>query len=166
MPIGHALASFLLALVLSAGTALAQPRAEAQNAPADMATDARDPAAIITALYESYENDDPEAGAWDMTPELAGLMTRASELPDATENGYLEFDPIIDGQDWDISDLSVTVVTPPANGAAVIRAQFKNLGEAKDVTFDMKEVNGTWLIDNIRYPSWNLRGQLAESGIT
>lgn len=106
--------------------------------------------APVRALYERYaasQRIDPLARWAAVTPELrAALTTGASTL---------DFDPVVDGQDWQLGP-----VTTEAAASGVI-ARFDNEGEPKIVVYDLAEENGAWKIANIRSPGrWDLMERL------
>ncbi len=60
----------------------------------------------------------------------------------------LDFDPIVNGQDYEITDLHVT----PKGGTekdAVAEVTFKNFGEPVTLTYDLVLQDSAWRIDNI-----------------
>lgn len=127
-----------------------------------------DPVATVQALYAPYlENRNPpplrEAAPW--TPELRSLLQRAEELNRQSGEMVIDFDPIIDGQDWSIDAVAVTLAEPPHDGKAVVAARFTNLGAEVEVRYDLVETGGGWLVDNIRTQNWSLRGILASARI-
>lgn len=121
--------------------------------------------AEITALYQPYLKHGGEPPAWyqalPMTPELAALVARDQQQAQG-EVGAIDGDPIIDAQDWQLSDLAVAADAPPANGHLVVTAHFKNLDQTTDVHFDMVEraSDHTWLVDNVRSANTDLRALL------
>ncbi|HRE42658.1 MAG TPA: DUF3828 domain-containing protein, partial [Terricaulis sp.] len=84
---------------------------------------------------------------------LEGLETRVIE----EEAPILDFDPLIDAQDWQLSDVSAeTESVTPASHASV-RARFSNSGEARELTYDLIWEDDRWKVDNVRGPEWDLR---------
>lgn len=88
-----------------------------------------DAEALIEQIYEGYvggrEADALGAGASDVfTLELAERVEAAS----------FEFDPIVDGQDYDIDALRFLAVGE-SDDTVVIDAAFQNFGEPKRVRF-------------------------------
>lgn len=129
-----------------------------------------DPAATVEALYEPYlENRTagPLRESAPLTEELRALMRRAEEASNASGEpmAAVDFNPIIDGQDWELSDVSVELVAPPADGRAQVRANFQNFGEDVALTYDLRDQDGGWRIDNISGKNWTLRQLLADEGI-
>lgn len=130
-----------------------------------------DPVGMVQALYEPYlsnQNPKPFLDAAPLTPELRDMMKTAQEQ--AHERGeptaVVDFDPIIDGQDWELSDLTVELVEPAQDDSAQVRARFKNMGEDVSLTYDLVRQGGGWRIDNIEGANWTLRQLLADAGVS
>jgi len=126
-----------------------------------------DPVAAIQPIYEPYVEDrNPpallDAAPW--TPQMRDLLQRAREQSRGAEP-VIDFDPLIDGQDWDIDAVSVTLTQPPADGRAEVAATFNNAGEETRILYDMVEADGGWRVDNVRTENWSLREILASAGI-
>jgi hypothetical protein len=127
-----------------------------------------DPVATIQPLYAPYiENRNPpallDAAPW--TPQLRALLQQAREAERDRGEPIIDFSPLIDGQDWEIASVSVTLTSPPADGRAEVTAHFNNLGSDTRVIYDMVEAGGGWRVDNVRTDHWTLRALLAEAGI-
>jgi Protein of unknown function (DUF3828) len=130
-----------------------------------------DPVSAVAPLYERYVAKQNPPGLLELAPwtrELRGLLSRAGELSEQRNepNAVVDFDPIVDGQDWEISDVEVTLAAPPADGRAEVVARFKNFGQPVQLTYEMREEDGGWRVDNIRGAHWTLRQMLADLGIT
>ena len=69
----------------------------------------------------------------------------------------LDFDPLIDAQDYQLSDLNVTTDSVVENSHATVRANFVNAGAMSEVVYDLVWENGGWRVDNIRTSRWDLR---------
>jgi hypothetical protein len=69
----------------------------------------------------------------------------------------LDFDPLIDAQDYQLSDLNVTTDAVVENSHATVRASFNNNGQPAEVLYDLIWENGAWRVDNIRTSNWDLR---------
>ena len=116
---------------------------------------------VVRALYAPYlaGGDTP---AWfvaaPMTAELRALYNRANSAN--AGDAIIDADPIIAAQDFQLSDLAVSLEAPPAHGRAVVTARFKNMGADSQVHYDMIENGGAWQIDNIRSGESDLRAEL------
>ena len=123
------------------------------------------PVPIIRSLYQPYLARNENTPAWyramPMTPELAALVAQDQRNAHG-EVGAIDADPIIAAQDFELSNLTVALDAPPANGHAVVTAHFNNLGEATEVHFDMvqRPADHNWLVDNVRSGDSNLRAEL------
>jgi hypothetical protein len=88
-----------------------------------------------------------------LTPELGALLLRKmkadakkkDEVPD------LDGDPFIDAQDWVITELTINVADKGPDEATGT-VSFKNQGDAKTITLDLKKTKVGWRIDDIRWP--------------
>lgn len=134
-------------------------------------TPGADPVATVEPLYAPYlANENPksllESAPW--TTELRGLLERAIDLSEQRNEplSVNDFDPIVDAQDWQITDLTVELTKPPEDGRAEVVAHFKNYDEDVAVTYDLREEGGGWRVDNMSTPNWSLRQMLADLGIT
>ena len=108
--------------------------------------------APVRALYERYaasQRIDPLARWAEVTPELRAALTAGA--------GALDFDPVVDGQDWQLGPVSTEAA------ASGVIARFDNEGEPKIVVYDLAEKDGAWQIANIRAPGrWDLMQRLRQ----
>jgi hypothetical protein len=130
-----------------------------------------DPVGTVQALYDPYlsnQNPKPFLDAAPLTSELHDMMKTAQEQASARGEPtvVVDFDPIIDGQDWELSDLNVELVEPAQAESAQVRARFKNMGEDVALTYDLVRQGGGWRIDNIEGANWTLRQLLADAGVS
>lgn len=106
----------------------------------------------VRALYAVYQNTRPEDvadwGAFRSTA-LAARYATLADLQTRNDDPILDFDPIVGGQDWTISDLSFTEKAGASATNRIVTATFKNNGEDRTIQFDMIEENGAWKVDNI-----------------
>ncbi len=122
-----------------------------------------DPVTLITALYRSYT----DIGQGDNTmPGLPGVYSkRLQALVDKDEKetpegevGRLDWDVVVDGQDWELTALKIMPVSQDA-AQAEIRASFKNFGEPRDILYSLVREDGHWRIDDIQEtlkPRWTM----------
>lgn len=124
--------------------------------------------APVKVLYEHYAISSlrnpiqPLASFETVTPDFAALLRKAAERARSPEGPVLGFDPVVDGQDFQMQD----VTYQPVANAVIVR--FTNFGASKTLIYDMVQQSGVWKIDNIRKPGgdgWSVRGALAEAGI-
>ncbi len=110
------------------------------------------PDALLQAFYAQYLADDADADFSDETEfRSSGLQALydadAEQTPDG-EMGALDFDPYIDGQDWDITDLEIGAAGIAGDYASV-EVRFNNLGEAQVLHYDLAREDGGWKIDDV-----------------
>lgn len=119
-----------------------------------------DPVQTVQALYQPYLAeaatlpDLENVAPW--TEDMEPLLARAAD----SEYG-LGFDPVIDGQDFEIANLEVALEGPADDRATTVRADFTNLGEATTVYFDMVRADDGWRVRDVHTDQWALRGLLA-----
>jgi hypothetical protein len=145
----------------AAGLLAACSRQEAETAAPAEAPLASDPAAAARPLYDPYfveggqfpefRNQAPWSAA--MWAQLEAMVARS----EAIEAPILDFDPLIDAQDYQLSNLNVTTDAVVENSHATVRASFTNGTRPTEVIYDMVWEGGAWRVDNIRTATWDLR---------
>ncbi len=153
---------FVIAVVAAVLAACSQ---QPQGEDAGSAAAGPDPAQVIRPLYDPYLTENAVMPEFrDMAPwssslwaELEAMSARAI----ANEEPTLDFDPLIDAQDYQLSDLNVTTDAVVENSHATVRASFTNLGEPTEVLYDLVWENDAWRVDNIRTANWDLRRMAA-----
>jgi hypothetical protein len=124
-----------------------------------------DPVSTVEAVYAPYVAHAANPPALDnaapWTADLAALIEAAEGV-----EGGLGFDPIIDGQDYEVAGLQIAAADGAAAGQAVVDARFTNLGDEVTVTYDLVQENGGWRVQDVRTEDWTLRGALASIGVT
>lgn len=70
------------------------------------------------------------------------------------EIGAIDFDPLYDGQDFEIKNFAVGK-SDTKGETATVPANFTNYGEKRTVTFALKRVADNWKIDDIKYLEGN-----------
>jgi hypothetical protein len=88
-----------------------------------------------------------------LTPELGKLLLdkmkadakKTDEVPD------LDGDPYVAAQEWKLTELVVAVAEAGPDQAIGI-VTFKNEGEPKKITLDLKKTKAGWRIDDIHWP--------------
>ena len=118
-----------------------------------LAVDFTSPKAVVEALYEPYfqpyESFDYQL--LDATPlQSAGLNALfAKDREEAGEGiGRIDFDPYINGQDFQVTDLAVGEPVY-AGGRAVVGVTFKNFEQPQDMGFLLVKEGEAWKIDNM-----------------
>jgi hypothetical protein len=122
-----------------------------------------DPEALITAIYQTYTDIAPGE---DGTPNVEGVYSERlqalidkdqKETPEG-EFGRMDWDPFVDGQDWQLTELKIAPVSKEATQAEV-RATFKNFGVPRDLRYTLVLEDGHWRIDDIQEtlkPRWTM----------
>jgi hypothetical protein len=152
----HAAASFALAVIIATGLAACGP---AQPPSGPTATQDTPAIAAVRALYEVYNKASigPRGQEVDWSAmRSTKLAARFAALPAkqlASEEPILDFDPVVAGQDWAITELQLSEKDGGAANRKVVTATFKNSEEPRTVMFDMVEDGGAWKVDNIRAPA-------------
>jgi hypothetical protein len=135
----------LHAFRIAAATAAVLLAVAARADPGDPAAFARDLYALpnlwadVTADVESREKY--------LAPALAALVVANGEVE---EFNRLDYDPLTDNQDFELTDLEILVVEADGNRASV-QVDFRNFGEAVSLTLELEASGDTWRLANIRY---------------
>jgi hypothetical protein len=152
--------TLILTGAAAALAACTPPTQEKTDAPADAAT-GPDPADVIRPLYDRYLTpnaqfpDFREQAPWSASlwAQLEAMARRSEQINEP----ILDFDPLIDAQDYQLSDLNVATEALAQNSHATVRATFNNAGRPAEVVYDLIWEGGGWKVDNIRSSQWDLR---------
>lgn len=118
--------------------------------------------AVVRGVYDNSRSvSDPPAirRRW-MAPILARQMALADDLSARAGFPILDFDPIVDGQDSDLSNFSYE--TRLTEGGAETEVRFRNFGEPIRLTYRLIETSEGWRVADIvsvrptREQSWRL----------
>jgi hypothetical protein len=110
------------------------------------------PKALLDALYTPYKSgDDFNWDNWDeaqfRSKALNALFDKDAKEANG-EVGRLDFDPYIDGQDYQVTELKFHDAVVTGNTAKV-EVTFKNFDTAEDLMFSLvKEADG-WKVDDV-----------------
>ncbi len=150
--------------------ACSPPASGPTQAPADTGASraVTDPAAVVSGLYAPYIGTDveppslDEAAPWSaqMAADIAAMRARTA----AGDGPTLDFDPIIDAQDFQLSRISATTDAVVEGSHAVVRARFTNIGEQHEILYDLVWENDRWKVDNIRTSEWDMRTIMTTPG--
>jgi hypothetical protein len=163
----RALAPILfLLLALGAPAAMAEDDAE----PAAKTETESGPVAFIAALYKSYTDigpgEDGEPGLPGMySKRLQALIDKDEAETPAGEVGRMDWDPFVDGQDWEVTGLKILQVYQ-SGGEARVRAVFANFGEPRNIVFNLVREDGKWRVDDIAEtlkPRWTMSKILTDA---
>jgi hypothetical protein len=112
-----------------------------------------DPKAVIEALYTPYRGsyDDFNWRRWDETQLYSkGLnaLFEADRVEANGEIGRIDFDPWINGQDYDVSALEIG--DPEISGdTATVAVDFKNFDTEQNASVTLVLEDGKWKVDDI-----------------
>ncbi len=144
------------ALVIGALVLAACSRQQAKTPESDTSASAGpDPADAIRAIYAPYMEQGGAPRLLDAAPWSTDLRARLAA--GQSQAPLLDFDPIVNAQDYELSALAVTTEGIVAGSHATVRAHFVNLGSEDEVLFDVVWEGGAWRVDNIRTAAWDLR---------
>lgn len=115
--------------------------------------DYTDPRTVVAAAYEPYLEDDFDWGDYDASAlrsqELNALYVRdARESEAAGEIGRLDFDPLINGQDYQLTGLAIGDAAVTGK-TAIVPVTFDNLGAAVVLEIHLVEEHYGWSIDDV-----------------
>ena len=124
------------------------------------------PHAFLLAIYKQYVGKNAGGVKLDydsdylryFTPEMSKIIV--DDGAKAEKNGdvpTLDGDPFVGHQDWDISNLKITV-DDKATDKTTGTVTFKDIGKPETITVDLVKVNGAWRIDDVHWAEDSLRG--------
>lgn len=106
-----------------------------------------DPDDVVESVYDLYKDretpgilSDPKLASQYLTARLAQLV--------ASHGGRVGFDPVVDGREWELSDIEVEEKGQRGD-IMVVEANFVNGGETKRVGYALVFEDGAWRIDDI-----------------
>lgn len=155
----------LLGFAAMAALAACQREPETVEAPPEADASApraiTDPAMVVRQFYDPYLVPDgqipplAEAAPWStqMAADLDAMFARSQ----AQGEPILDFDPTIDAQDYQLSDVRTTTDSIVENSHATVRASFTNSGQPEEVLYDLVWQGDRWKVDNVRTAEWDLR---------
>jgi hypothetical protein len=117
-----------------------------------------EPAATIRAIYKQYEGPAVPKHRNDIYSARLQKLMAADKKRAKGEAGRLDFDPFVNGQDWEITKVVVTE-TERKGDRATVRAKFVNSDEPQDIEFQLVRGQQRWQIDEMtshREPRWTL----------
>jgi hypothetical protein len=149
------------AIVLGAAAVAALAACTRQQNAETEAPPAPDPAAVVRAIYEPYLTEGAQFPDFrDQAPWSADLwrqLEAMTERSNALNAPILDFDPAIDAQDAELTNLNIATDSVVENSHATVRATFTNMGRPTEIVYDLIWENGGWRVDNIRTSAWDLR---------
>lgn len=121
---------------------------------------------FVTAIYDAYKGKNGNGVALNdartirryFEPSLATLLAKdQSGAARRNEVGKLDFDPFVDGQDWDITTVNIAM-TDAAADRTTATVDLNNFGKPSTVVLDLTKVKNDWRINDI---TWNHDGKTA-----
>jgi hypothetical protein len=132
------------------------------------------PDALVRGLYRPYSKAGAEPSATRAvrryaSKRLGALLAREEQcVKKSGEQCSLDFDFIVNGQDFEIADLTIAPAAIAGDEASVV-ATFRNLGTANEIVYSFVRQGGDWRLDDVeaRAPKesrWTLSKLLALRG--
>jgi hypothetical protein len=115
--------------------------------------------AFVSKIYETYKGKSSKGYSIEneadirrtFEPSLAALIIKDEKAAaKRKEAPALEFDPFVDGQEWELSALNIAVSDTPPN-KAVATVSFKNFGLPTKIVLSLVKAKSDWLIANITW---------------
>lgn len=109
-----------------------------------------DPRAMLEAFYAPYlaDGEFPDNENSFRSDALNALFEADEERTAPGELGALDFDPYINGQDYQISDLEIGEPAIEGDRATVL-VTFDNFDQPNEITYDLVNEHGGWRIDDV-----------------
>jgi hypothetical protein len=123
-----------------------------------------DPKGLIAHAYAPYR----AGGFYDeltelFSPTLRQLWDDMAARSDAADMPIIDFDPLVNGQDFELADLVIS--DPAVNGdTATVAVSFLNFGDPQELRFTLVRRAEGWKIDDIETigeETWRLSELLA-----
>jgi hypothetical protein len=133
---------------------------------APVAAQEPNPKTFVEGIYQRYlgkntpglDLNTREALQLYFTPALVDLIDKdAKEAEKLQEAPLLNGDPFVDAQDWEITDVMVSVQESAADRASAT-ASFSNFGKAQNVRLNLQLTPKGWRVDDIFWSEGSLRG--------
>jgi hypothetical protein len=114
---------------------------------------------FVTRIYDAYKGKNSKGISIEteaairsyFEPSLAALIIKdEKDAAKRKEVPTLEFDPFIDGQEWELSDVNIAVSDASPN-KAVATVSFKNFGLPTKIVLQLVKTKNDWQIVNITW---------------
>jgi hypothetical protein len=120
------------------------------------------PEALLEAFYAPYLADEiPEDQEQFFSAALDGLFKADAKNTPAGEIGAIDFDPFINGQDFNISELEIGE-PEIEDGTATVDVSFNNFDQPNVLTYDLVLEDGGWRIDDVAGENGDFTYRLTE----
>lgn len=118
------------------------------------------PTGVVQALYAAHARSFAKRGPGVMQNVQAAQRYFTPDLAKALVAKDLSFDPLYNGQDAKITELTIRAhpKLPSTRGVARLLVSFRNFGKPDQLTFILFRTGaGVWRINNIAHKDWQLR---------
>ena len=107
------------------------------------------PQALLEAFYAPYFSGEfTEDESPFFSDELEALYAADAEATPEGEIGALDFDPFVDGQDFELTDFEIGA--PGIAGEyASADVTFSNMGRPTTLSYELVKEDGSWQIDDV-----------------
>ena len=107
------------------------------------------PQALLEAFYAPYFSGEfTEDESPFFSDELEALYAADAEATPEGEIGALDFDPFVDGQDFELTDFEIGA-PGIAGDYASADVTFNNMGHPTTLAYEFVKENGSWQIDDV-----------------
>ena len=107
------------------------------------------PQALLEAFYAPYFSGEfTEDESPFFSDELEALYAADAEATPEGEIGALDFDPFVDGQDFELTDFEIGA-PGIAGDYASADVTFNNMGRPTTLAYEFVKENGSWQIDDV-----------------
>lgn len=121
-----------------------------------------DPKGLVEYAYVPYVDGEFQEDPLELySPTLVQLWRAMEERAGDDPGAALGFDPLVNGQDFEIDDFAVT--DPAVSGDwAVVSATFTNFGEPQEIRFTLVRRTEGWKIDDMESLAGDAPWRLSE----
>jgi len=102
-----------------------------------------DPMKLITAIYRTYRIDNTPVVPNVYSRRLQALIDTDAKNTPPGDAGTIDWDVYVDGSNWELSNLKITLVARSDSGATV-QASFDNFGKPRKLLFLLLREEGKW----------------------
>ena len=107
------------------------------------------PQALLEAFYAPYFSGEfTEDESPFFSDELEALYAADAEATPEGEIGALDFDPFVDGQDFELTDFEIGA-PGIAGDYASADVTFSNMGRPTTLSYELVKEDGSWQIDDV-----------------
>jgi len=120
------------------------------------------PRGLLEAIYQSYSTDIfPDDDLAIYSNRLKALFAADRERTPEGEIGAIDFDPFVNAQDYDLTNLVIGEPTV-TDGQASAQVRFVNLGEKNTLVITMVRESDGWKVDDVQSTEGEVQWKLSE----